>query len=104
MIRPPQLKKFADAASALGRNPIDHEIMGEKAAALGRAAEKAESRLARLRESDGGNPERARLVREAAQAVYAYFIQRELCGFRRHDEIVRRLEIPREVLVRLGAL
>ena len=43
---------------------------------------------------------RAALVKAA---VYAYFIQRELCGLRRHDEIIRDYAIPREVLVRLGA-
>lgn len=103
-MRSPNLNKFADTASALGRNPIDYEIMGEKAAALGRAGEKAESHLIRLRQTDSGNPERPELLRQAAQAVYAYFIQRELCGFRHHAEIVKQLEIPREVLVRLGAL
>jgi hypothetical protein len=42
------LKKFADTASALGRNPIDYEIMGEKAAADGREGEKDEARQSRL--------------------------------------------------------
>ena len=37
------------------------------------------------------------------EAVYAYFIQREVCGFRRHDEIIREFAIPQEVLARLGA-
>ena len=51
-MRSPNLNKFADTASALDRNPIDYEIMGEKAAALGRAGEKAESHLIRLRQTD----------------------------------------------------
>ena len=41
--------------------------------------------------------------KDAADAVYAFFIQRELCGLRRHDAVIRDLRIPREVLVRLGA-
>jgi hypothetical protein len=42
-------------------------------------------------------------LKAAAQAVHAYFIQRELCGFRRHEAVIREYEIPRAVLARLGA-
>lgn len=96
------------AAAISDRGPLDHEILGEKAAALGRAGEQAEKSLRRLREAEAqgtaDGEERARLQKAAARAVYAYFVQRELCGLRRHDEIVRRLAIPRAVLVRLGAV
>ncbi|WP_367161450.1 DUF6665 family protein, partial [Mesorhizobium sp.] len=46
---------------------------------------------------------RNRLLKEAAAAVHAYFIQRELCGLRKHDAVIREYDIPRAVLVRLGA-
>jgi hypothetical protein len=84
-------------------NALEIDILAEKASALGRAGESAERALARLRDFEGGPEARPALVRAAAQAVYAYFIQRELCGFRRHDEIIREYRIPKEVLVRLGA-
>lgn len=75
--------------------------MGEKAASLGRAGEQVQLTLRRLAE---GRPEaRERLLREAVQAVYAYFIQRELCGLRRHADVIREYAIPAEVLARLGA-
>ncbi|WP_348630558.1 DUF6665 family protein, partial [Mesorhizobium sp. M7A.F.Ca.CA.004.02.1.1] len=32
-----------------------------------------------------------------------YFIQRELCGLRKHDAVIREYNIPRAVLARLGA-
>jgi hypothetical protein len=82
---------------------LDYELMAEKAAALGRAGERAELKVKRLRELAGDDHRRGRAVKEAAEAVYAYFIQRELCGLRRHDDIVRELKIPREVIARLGA-
>jgi hypothetical protein len=85
-------------------NALEYDILAEKASALGRAGERAERTLARLREHEGDRETRLMLVREAARAVYAYFIQRELCGFRRHDDIIREYAIPREVLVRLGAI
>ena len=51
----------------------------------------------------GEEPERTVLLKEAAEAVYAYFIQREICGMRRHQDVIREYAIPNEVLVRLGA-
>lgn len=82
---------------------LGHEILAEKAASLGRAAERALSSVQKLHGYSGNGDERGALVKAAAEAVYAYFVQRELCGFRRHDDIVREFGIPKEVLVRLGA-
>ncbi len=84
-------------------DPLGVEILGEKAASLGRAGEKVERSLAALRACEGPESERARLLRQATDAVHAYFIQRELCGLRRHDAVIREYAIPRAVLVRLGA-
>jgi len=81
---------------------LGHEILSEKAAALGRAGQRVGQTLARLRE-DGEGEHRARLLKEAADAVHGYFIQRELCGFRKHDAVIREYGIPRAVLLRLGA-
>ncbi|TPL02041.1 MULTISPECIES: DUF6665 family protein [unclassified Mesorhizobium] len=81
---------------------LGHEILAEKAAALGRAGRRVEESLAELRESGEGE-HRNRLLKEAAAAVHAYFIQRELCGLRKHDAVIREYDIPRAVLVRLGA-
>jgi len=84
-------------------DPLGLEIMGEKASSLGRAGEKVERAIAAL-EAHAGDPEnRRRLVAQAADAVHAYFIQRELCGFRRHHDVIADYRIPRDVLARLGA-
>lgn len=82
---------------------LDYEIAAEKASSLGRAGDAVANTLAKLRASDGTSPERAALLKAAAAAVWAYFIQRELCGLRRHDDAIREYGIPREVLVKLGA-
>jgi hypothetical protein len=81
---------------------LGHEILAEKAASLGRAGQRVEAALARLREA-GESEERVVLLKAAAEAVHAYFIQRELCGLRRHDAAIREYDIPRAVLARLGA-
>lgn len=99
-LRPPT--RFATTRST-GFDALDYELLAEKAASLGRAGQKAEQCLDRLRAHRGGAEERSVLLKEAADAVYAYFLQREFCGFRRHDEIIREYRIPREVIARLGA-
>ncbi|WP_228259714.1 DUF6665 family protein [Siculibacillus lacustris] len=79
---------------------IDLEILGEQASALGRAGRRVEATLAALAAGDASDHDR--LIRAAAEAVWAYFIQREVCGLRRHDEAIAVYGIPREVLVRVG--
>ncbi len=101
-LRPPG--KFSAASLREGSfDALGYEILAEKAASLGRAGERAEVCLTKLRNLSVEDSERALLVKRAAEAVYAYFIQREICGFRRHDDIIREFAIPREVLARLGA-
>jgi hypothetical protein len=101
-LRPPTRSGTREAPRS-GVDPLEVEIASEMASALGRAGDKVEQCLARLRLHEKGAPERSALVKEAAEAVYAYFIQRELCGMRRHHDVIREYGIPNEVLVRLGA-
>ena len=106
-LRPPSRysgNALAGSSGQAGLNPLDHEIAGEKATSLGRAGERVAHALARLREAAADAPERSALLKQAAAAVYAYFIQRELCGLRRHQDAIRDYAIPREVLARLGAM
>jgi hypothetical protein len=63
-----------------------------------------EQSLAALRAFEGDPEERVALVRKAAREVWAFFVQRELCGLRDQKEIIRFYNIPQEVLVRLGAM
>jgi hypothetical protein len=96
------------ASAATGLQPVELEILGEMAHSLGDAERKAEAALRRLRESDGTSPaasgaERERLLKHVAKMVYAYLVQRELCGMKRHDDVIRDMQIPRPVLARLGA-
>ena len=43
-------------------------------------------------------------MKKAAREVWAFLVQRELCGLRDQKEIIRFYGIPPEVLVRLGAM
>ncbi|WP_324750656.1 DUF6665 family protein [Sphingomonas sp. LY54] len=81
---------------------IEHEILGEKAAALGRGGRRVEAALAALRDSAG--EERERLVDEAARIVWGFLVQRELLGLRDRDRVIAHYAIPTEVLNRMGAI
>ena len=105
-LRPPARyagNALAGGSGQNGPNPLDHEIAAEKAAALGRAGERVERSLGALRALPSDGEGREASLRAASDAVYAYFIQRELCGLRRHQDAIREYGIPREVLARLGA-
>ncbi|WP_448953714.1 DUF6665 family protein [Labrys neptuniae] len=98
-VRPPQ------SFSAAGFTVLDvlgAEIRVEKAAALGRAGEAAGEAMAALHAAAADDPERPRLLADAAEAVYGYFIQRELMGMISHAGVIRELKIPPQVLARLG--
>jgi hypothetical protein len=80
---------------------FQYEVAEEQAAALGRMGRKAEAALAALREHEGEG--RAEALKKAADAVWCYFVQREVMGLRDRAQIVADYQIPREVMVRLGA-
>ncbi|MDN5927250.1 MAG: hypothetical protein L0I29_09260 [Hyphomicrobiales bacterium] len=91
------------APGQTGVDVLDYELRAEKAASLGRAGYYAERHLDLLRTYQGDAEGRALLLRKTTEAVYAWFIQRELCGLRRHESLIREYAIPGEVLARLGA-
>ncbi|MBW8319162.1 MAG: hypothetical protein K0M49_01625 [Arenimonas sp.] len=85
---------------------LDYELAAEKADALGRAGRKVEAALAALAKAraEGVDPQRTHvLIDQAAELVWAFFIQREICGFHSPSDAVERYRIPPEVLARVGA-
>jgi len=85
-----------------GESVLHYELMEEQAQSLGRAGRKVEAALAALRDHPGGEG-RTETLRAAADAVWGYFVQREVIGLRNRAEVIAQYDIPREVLVRLGA-
>jgi hypothetical protein len=86
-----------------GVQALDFELAEEMAISLGRAGEAVAKALQDLGEVDREHPDRPVRLKTAARAVHAYFIQRELCGLRRHDDAIAHYGISREVIARLGA-
>jgi len=85
-----------------GYEQLQHEIMAERASSLGTAEMRVIGSMERLNALEGGEDRNFALA-EARHAVWAYFVQRELSGFRRHQDVIRHLGITREVLNGLGA-
>lgn len=101
--RLPQSLSRIDTGSGL--NVLEYELMAERADALGRNGLKVERAIAALNQFDSnkdGPAVRERLLDEAADAVWAFLIQREICGLRDSRDAIRRYGIPKEVMVRLG--
>jgi hypothetical protein len=84
-------------------SPLEAEVMAEKAAALAHSGRRLEAALAALAASPDA-ADRPQRLKAAADAVYGFFIQRELLGMRDHRPAIAHYAIPREVLARLGAV
>lgn len=101
-VRPPS---FSDRHRPSGFNVLEYELLSERADALGRHGLKVEKALEALRvkTAEGCTGDRRQaLVDTAADAVWAFFIQREICGLRDQRDLIRRYDIPKEVLARVG--
>ena len=91
-----------------GWSVLDHEPREQKAHTLGTLSGQVELALAALRVFDaqahepGWERRRRALLDDAADLVWAFMIQRELCGLRNWDAVVKDYGIPREVLNRVG--
>ena len=83
-----------------GTAAIDHEIAAERASSLGAAEARVIKALKALAEASAN---REVVLDDARDAVWSYFVQRELVGFRRHADVILALAIPGDVLVGLGA-
>jgi len=107
---------FGGAGAGAGRNGWDvlqYELVQEKISNVARMGRRLEDALEALRAFDrerpgGGAPSaedadaRERLVARAGEALWSFVVQREACGLRDADEVVRHMGVPREVRLRMG--
>ncbi|ENN84389.1 hypothetical protein RHSP_23171 [Rhizobium freirei PRF 81] len=104
-VRPPRNFNSSRMNEA-GLGILEYEMMSERASSLGRHGMKVEEALAALQEGEAKGrqgAEHERLVDTAAEAVWAMFIHREICGLRNGRDVIQRYGIPNQVLARLGA-
>ncbi len=82
-----------------GQAVLEHEIMAERASSLGAAEAKVARTMDALRAEHTSET-----LADAREAVWAYFVQRELAGFKRHQDVIAAFGITREVLNGLGVV
>jgi hypothetical protein len=111
-LKPPR-GTAARPGSKSGLDIFEYELVQEKAAALARMGRRLQAALdalaafdaARAERPSPGTPEadaRADLVADAGEALWYYVIQREVCGFRDSEAMMRELRVPRDVRLRMG--
>ena len=93
---------FKTGVIRTGASVLEAELLGEKAYSLGLAAKAVETSLAKLESFHGNKADRLKTVQISADAVHAYFVQRELMGFTDHDHPITHFGIPNEVLAKVG--
>ena len=85
-----------------GEAVLRYELLEAQAASLGRMGDKMATALSALA-ADEGTEARPELVRKAADAVWCFFVQREVLGMRDRAAVIAKYAIPREELNRIGA-
>jgi hypothetical protein len=103
-LRPPQ----ASSSSRTTRlDALGYEIAQEQVSALGRMGRALEASLAALAEYDRSHgakdAARARLVRDASDALWCFMVQREAIGLRDPRPVFRDYRVAAEVHNRMGA-
>jgi uncharacterized protein DUF6665 len=98
-----------------GLDVLEYELRQEQAATIGRLARELRDALDALhafddRASSGEtpvdkrDPQRARLVDSAADALWNFVVQRECAGFRWTEELLQDYAVPAEVRAKMGAV
>ncbi len=109
IVRPP--RSLTPRPADLALDPLQHEILQEKASTLGRLTEAFETALADLRRFDGeggaGSEEadlsrREALLESAAEALWNFVVQREACGLRNTEAVLKTYGVPASVRLRMG--
>jgi hypothetical protein len=93
-----------------GVDLLNYEIVQEKAATLARIGKRLQAALdalaafdaARADAGDADEGRRDELLSAAGEALWYYVIQREVCGLRDGEAVMRQLGVPREVRLRMG--
>jgi len=98
-----------------GLDVLEYELRQEQAATIGRLARELRDALNALdtfdsqvsngqSATDRSDPQRAHLVAAAADALWNFVVQRECCGFRWTEEVLKDYAVPGEVRARMGAV
>jgi hypothetical protein len=88
-------------------NTFELELMQEKAATLGRLTGALEAALAEYRSAEAAAEalqRRQLLLDNAAEALWHFVVQREACGLRNTEAVLREYRVPAAIRARMGAM
>ena len=108
-IKPPRI--LAPRAAPLGLAALQDEMMQERAATLGRVTRAFEEALAAFLRFEGEtDPDQSALERPArtpprsgGEALWCFVVQREAFGLRNTEAVLRELQVPMTIRLRMGA-
>jgi len=103
-IRPPRNLTSLPGLGQTGASILEHEMLAEQAAGLGHAEHLFLKALKQLEQIKPGANDTEDIYQSVADALYAYIVQREVCGLRSHDDIYEFYDIPPQVRARVGAI
>lgn len=95
-VRPPQSFQSGRAGGSL--DVLEYEVLQEKASTLGRLTDNFVKALAAFNAS----PEDELLLDAAGDALWYFVIQRELCGLRNTESVLRDYRVPAALRLRMG--
>jgi hypothetical protein len=108
-IKPPQLASRGPARPLAFVSTLEAELAEERAAALGRLTRGFEGALAAWRDAESASRQepgeeaarrRNRLFDAAAEALWLFVVQREACGLRNTEAVLRDHGVPAAMRLR----
>ena len=108
-VRPP--RNFTPRPAAAPIDALQYEVLQEKAFTLSRLSDALQAALNDLRHFEteprtSGDGEEAsrreRLLDAAAEALWEFVVQREACGLRNTEAVLREYGVPSVVRLRMG--
>lgn len=96
-VRPPRILAPKPADKDPLTAALEHEVLAEKMSTYGRLLRRLEEALSAYRAGESEDT-----LSAAGEALWHVVIQRDLCGFRRHDLFFQEYAIPAAVRLRMG--
>lgn len=98
-----KLREFEEGAVAENTEPSEAKSNGRRPVrAPSRRPASLTSGSAVSENRTAANSDHEALLNAAGQALWYVMVQRDLCGFRRHDLFYRELNVPTAVRLRMG--
>ena len=99
-----------------GWDVLQNEILGEQALTVGRLGSRLRAALdvlkafdermssGKTKAADRLDGQRARLVDDAAYALWTFVVQRDCSGFRFTEQVLKQYGVPPDVRAKMGAV